>query len=70
MNKFAERLKLLRTEKGITQMQLAFDTKISKSSIGAWELCISVPNANAIVTLARYFNVSCDYLLGESDYPN
>lgn len=69
MNRFAERLKELRTEKGITQMKLAFDTKISKSSICAWELCVSVPNANAIVTLARYFDVSCDYLLGESDIP-
>lgn len=70
MEKFAKRLKDLRTEKEMTQMQLAFDTKISKSSIAAWELCVSVPNANAIVTLARYFNVSCDYLLGESDYRN
>ena len=69
MKKFAERLKELRTEKGVTQMQLALDTKIGKSSIAAWELCVSVPNANAIVTLARYFDVSCDYLLGETDIP-
>lgn len=67
MEKFAKRLKELRAEKGITLIQLAFDTKISKSSLSAWELSISVPNANAIVTLARYFDVSCDYLLGESD---
>ena len=67
MKKFAERLKELRAEKGITQMQLAFDTHLSKSAIAFWESCERVPNANAIVTLARYFNVSCDYLLGESD---
>ena len=67
MEKFAKRLKDLRIGKGITQIQLAYDTKISKSSIGAWELGISVPNANAVITLARYFDVSCDYLLGESD---
>ena len=70
MEKFAKRLKDLRTEKGITLIQLAFDTKISKSSLSAWELCVSVPNANAVVTLAKYFNVTCDYLLGESDYRN
>lgn len=69
MEVFARRLKELRTEKGVTLMQLAFDIKISKSSLSAWELCVSVPNANAIVTLARYFDVSCDYLLGESDIP-
>lgn len=67
MNKFAERLKELRTEKNLTQMQLAFDTRLSKSAIAFWELGQRVPNANAIITLARYFEVSCDYLLGESD---
>lgn len=67
MTKFAERLKDLRTERNLTQMQLAFDTHLSKSAIAFWELGQRVPNANAIVTLARYFNVSCDYLLGESD---
>lgn len=69
MKKFAERLKELRIEKGVTQIQLAFDTKISKSAIAAWEMCVSVPNANAVVILARYFDVSCDYLLGETDIP-
>lgn len=69
MEKFANRLKDLRTEKGLTQMQLAFDTHLSKSAIAFWELGQRVPNANAIVTLARYFDVSCDYLLGESDIP-
>lgn len=48
-------------------MQLAFDTHLSKSAIAYWELGERVPNANAIITLARYFEVSCDYLLGESD---
>ena len=67
MNKFAERLKELRTEKNLTQMQLAFDTRLSKSAIAFWELGQRVPNANAIITLAHYFDVSCDYLLGESD---
>ena len=67
MNKFAERLKELRKEKNISQVQLASDTQLSKSAIAFWELGQRVPNANAIVILARYFDVSCDYLLGESD---
>lgn len=67
MSKFSERLKELRLEKNLSQMQLAFDTHLSKSAIAYWELGERVPNANAIITLARYFEVSCDYLLGESD---
>lgn len=67
MNNFAERLKELRKEKEITQMQLAFETKISKSAIANWELGISQPNSNAVIILSRYFDVSCDYLLGEVD---
>lgn len=67
MNNFAERLKELRKEKEITQMQLAFETNISKSAIANWELGISQPNSNAVIILSRYFDVSCDYLLGEID---
>ncbi len=67
MNNFAERLKELRKEKEITQMQLAFETNISKSAIANWELGISQPNSNAVIILSRYFDVSCDYLLGEVD---
>lgn len=69
MNKFSERLKALRTANNITLMQLALDTNLSKSAIAFWEAGERVPNANAIVVLARYFDVSCDYLLGETDIP-
>lgn len=48
-------------------MQLGLETGISQSSIGAWEIALSVPNAKAIIALAKYFDVSSDYLLGLSD---
>ncbi len=67
MKEFADRLKELRTEKKLSQTQLAIDTNLSKSAIAYWEVSERVPNAQAIVTLAKYFNVSCDYLLGVSD---
>lgn len=67
MKKFAERLKELRQDKFLSQMQLAFETGLSQSAITSWENGIRQPNATAIITLSRYFNVSCDYLLGESD---
>ncbi len=67
MEKFTERLKELRQEKGLSQIQLAKETGISKSAIGFWETGERVPNAQAVVVLAKYFGVTSDYLLGLED---
>ena len=67
MKIFAERLKELITEKKLSQRALAAQTKISASAIKQWENESRVPNAEAIVTLAKYFGVSSDYLLGLED---
>ena len=68
MEEFTKRLKELRTEKGLTQVQLAKATKLSTTAISYWENGERVPNAIAIITLARFFEVTTDYLLGESDF--
>lgn len=67
MQKFAERLKELRLEKGLTQAQLSKETGLSHTALVYWETEQRVPNAKAIVILARYFGVSTDYLLGEEN---
>ena len=67
MDIFAERLKELRMEKGFSQPQLAKATGISPNAICYWENQKRVPSANAIITLAKFFNVSTDYLLGLED---
>ena len=67
MKDFAERLKELRLEKGLTQKQLAQNTGLSKSAIDFWEREQRVPNANAIIVLAKFFSVTSDYLLGLED---
>lgn len=67
MEKYSERLKELRLEKGLTLEQVASATKISRSAIAFWETGKRVPNVLAIITLARYFGVSSDYLLGLTD---
>ena len=64
---FVERIKELRLEEGLSQAQLAKATGLSQSAIGAWEVGKNVINANAIITLAKYFGVTTDYLLGVSD---
>ncbi len=67
MKIFAERLKYLRNEKELSQRQLANELKISNAAIQRWESEMRIPNAEAIVLLAKYFNVSADYLLGLTD---
>ncbi len=62
--KFATRLKELRSMRNISQMQLALDTGISQSAIAKWELGKTEPTASAIITLAKYFDETTDYLLG------
>ena len=37
---------------------------ITRSSVNAWEMGISIPSTQYIVELALLFNVSTDYLLG------
>lgn len=59
-----ERIKLLRESVGITQAELARKLGITRSSINAWEMGISVPSTQYIVQLASFFHVSSDYLLG------
>ncbi len=64
---FGERLKTLRTEKGVGQNKLANDIDVSNASISYWETGKQEPTASAIFKLAEYFDVSADYLLGRTD---
>lgn len=48
----------------MTQSDLAKKLNITRSSVNAWEMGISVPSTTYIVELAQLFHVSTDYLLG------
>lgn len=67
MKIFAERLLELRKERGISQAGLAKALDVSFAIVCYWETDKSEPTAINIVKIAKYFGVSCDYLLGESD---
>lgn len=60
----ADRIKSLREQQDMTQTQLAKQLGITRSSVNAWEMGISVPSTQYIVELANIFKVSTDYLLG------
>lgn len=67
MIKFAERLKELRIENGLTQTQLAKNTGVSQAGLAHWEACTRIPNAAVVILLAKYFGVTTDFLLGLTD---
>ena len=60
----ADRIKHLREVNGMTQSALAKKLGITRSSVNAWEMGISVPSTQYIVELSRIFCVSTDYLPG------
>ena len=60
----AERIKQLRENENMTQSDLAKQLGITRSSVNAWEMGISVPSTQYIVELSFLFHVSTDYLLG------
>ena len=64
---FKDKLKELRLSNKLSQMQLSIKTGISQSSIAKWELGKTEPTASAIITLARFFNETTDYILGLED---
>ncbi|MER0279647.1 helix-turn-helix transcriptional regulator [Clostridioides difficile] len=66
MEDFSKRLKELRKNKGLTQEQAAKDLKTTKVSIGRYENGSREPSIYFLKNVAEYYNVSIDYLLGES----
>lgn len=64
---FGERLKLLRTEKRITQQQLADLLKVGRPTIAGYETKGTQPDFDKLSWFSSFFNVSTDYLLGISD---
>lgn len=62
-----KRIKELRKQKGLTQMQLADELNVEFSNVSKWELGKNDPSKELIAKMAKLFNVSIEYLLGISD---
>ena len=66
---FKVRLKKLRKEYGISQYKLAADIHSAQSTIAGWESGAREPDFEMAKKIADYFEVSTDYLLGNTDDP-
>ena len=63
------RIKELRKEFGLSQVDLASRMEVTKQTISNWENENIQPSIDMLVGLANVFNVTTDYLLGLDDVP-
>ncbi len=61
---FAEKIKYLRKEKGLSQAELATALNIGRSCLSMLEIGKNEPTASNLFLLAEFFGCSVDYLLG------
>ena len=61
---FSERLKKLRKDTGLTQVDVAEKLGISQPAYASWERGIKKPTQDNLVKIAQVLNVSVDYLVG------
>lgn len=66
MEKFHEKLKVLRKKQGLTQKSLSSMLNISQGAYANWEQGMREPNFEKLSMLACIFDVSIDYLLSEN----
>lgn len=69
-NSLGRRIKLLREEKELSQLELAKILNISNSALSQYEAGNRIPSDEIKKKIAEYFNVSLDYLMGTSDIRN
>ena len=69
MEKFisANRIRSLREDRDLRQVDVAEQTGIDQRSLSNYETGKTNPDSYAIIRLAEFFGVTCDYLLGVTD---
>lgn len=68
INQLADRLKLLRHEKKITQKALAQIVLLPRVTYAHYEIGKRAPDLDTVIRLARFYNVTVDYLVGNSEH--
>ncbi len=64
---FKDIIKELRESQDMSQYELARALQVSQSAVAKWELGKTEPTSSALIAIARFFNVSADYLLELED---
>lgn len=61
---FAKLLRKIRTDKGLSQRELADKIYVTRAAITHWESGIRMPDADTIARLCQFLDVNSDFLLG------
>ncbi len=69
MNMVSQRLSDLKISNKLTQRQIAGNAGIPLRTYQRYETGEREPTASTLISLADFFNVSLDYLVGRSDNP-
>lgn len=64
MVNFGDRLRVLRTDAGMSQTELARRLNISKSVVSYYEHSDRAPSPDVLIKLTSIFHTTADYLLG------
>ncbi len=64
MKIFAQRLRELRTERNLSMKQLAKAINTTDAAVSNWENEINEPKISYLKSIATFFGVTADYLLG------
>lgn len=62
-----QKIKKLRTEKGLTQKDLSDQLHVTFQTISKWESDTNEPDITTLKELAKFYGCSVDYLINESD---
>ncbi len=62
-----ERIRELRDEKKLTQLQLALKLEVSQETISGYEIGKAMPPAEMLIKLSEHLCASVDYILGISN---
>ena len=68
MKIISQRIKELRKEYKLSQIELAEKCMVKQSCVSKWERGATLPDLDLLVLLCEIFSVSADYLLGIKDY--
>lgn len=68
MASFGELLSELRKDGGMTQRDLAQILHVSVSTVSNYEKDVHLPDVEKLISIADFFHVTTDYLLGRTEY--
>ena len=62
-----ERLKMYRTQKGLSQEKIAEMLDVSRQAVTKWEAGQTTPSSDNLIALANLYDVSLDELIGKNE---